>query len=92
MINMNFTMAQAKRDFVRGYIIEAEIKWLGLGLGYGLVLTHRIVDITVGNLDARGFLVDAKQHQPRQFKTADACIQAAKQIGFLAKNLRIEGC
>jgi hypothetical protein len=84
-------MAQAKRDFVRGYIREAEIKWLGLGLGYGLMLTHRIADKTIGNLDASGFLIDAKKHQPRQFKTADACIQAAKQIGFQASSLKIEG-
>lgn len=81
---MDYTMAQAKRDFTRGFLASAEIKWLGLGNGYGLIVTSKL------GMDGSGFLIDAKQHQPRQFKTADACIQAAKQIGFQASSLRIE--
>lgn len=82
----DFTMAQAKRDFARGFLDSAEIKWLGLGNGYGLILTSKL------GMDGTGFLIDAKQHQPRRFKTADACIEAAKQIGFRASSLKIEGC
>lgn len=82
---MDYTMAQAKRDFERGFLASAEIKWLGLGNGYGLIVTSKL------GMDDSGFLIDAKKHQPRQFKTADACIEAAKQIGFRAANLMIEG-
>jgi len=80
-----FTMAQAKRDSARGLLVGAEIRWMGLGVGYGLWL-----DSILGARES-GFLVDAKRREPRRFRTADACIKAAREIGFEAEMLKVQG-
>lgn len=74
------TMAEAKRDFKGAY----------------LKAFYVLPDLVPGcwNLDIedingrRGFLVDARGKEPRSFKTADAAIAAAKEIGFDVKGLR----
>ena len=74
------TMAEAKRDFKAAYL-----------RGF-----YVLPDIVPGcwNLDIedingrRGFLVDARGRKPRSFKTADAAIAAACEIGFECKGLR----
>jgi len=80
-----FTMAEAKRDFARGALSGAEMRWMGLGVGYALWLTCRLWP------DESGFLVDAKRREPRRFRTADACIKAAREIGFEAEMLKVQG-
>ena len=80
-----FTMARAKRDFSRGLFVGAEIRWMGLGVGYGLWLNS-----ILGAVES-GFLVDAKRREPRRFRTADACIKAFREIGFDLRALKVEG-
>jgi hypothetical protein len=82
---MQWTMAQAKRDFARGVLASAEIKWFGLGMGYGLLLTSKLAG------EGSGLLVDARGRKPRQFRTADAVIVTAREIGFMPWSLKIEG-
>lgn len=75
------TMAEAKRDFQGAYLRTFYV----------------LADLEPGcwNLDLedingrRGFLVDARTRQPRSFKTADAAITAANEIGFEVKALAL---
>jgi len=74
------TMSEAKRDFEAAY----------------LKAFYVLPDLEPGswNLDLedingrRGFLVDARSRQARIFKTSDAAIAAAREIGFQVKGLR----
>lgn len=70
----DYTMAQAKRDFERGYITGAVlVAPLPLDGGWWVMIE------AVGG---GGPLVDAKTKQVRYFKTSDAAISAVHQIGF----------
>ena len=71
------TMAQAKRDFQLGYLTAYQVKRWDLASG-GCPGWF----VWLGQGNAAGWLVDARSHDPRQFKTLDAAIQALEQIGF----------
>ena len=74
------TMAQAKRDYSVGYLTEYQIKrWGDFGTGWFVWL---------GRGNAAGWLEEARQHEPRQFRTLDAAVQALEQIGFKVESLR----
>lgn len=78
-------MAQAKRDFEIGYLVDFELERYPLDAGW-------VVKLATGNLgggsSTRGSLVDARTKQPRQFKTLDAAISALEQVGFKVEGLR----
>lgn len=74
------TVAHAKRNFEFG------------------VLNGFSVDATLGGwlvvLDQAGYsirlpLLDARNHEPRVFKTFDAAVAAAHSIGFTVNSLRL---
>jgi hypothetical protein len=69
----SWTMAEAKRDFkmghLKGFTLEREV----MGDGWYLTLKHG------GGV---GPLVDAREKQPRMFRSLDAAIAAAEQVGF----------
>lgn len=74
----DYTMAQAKRDFERGYITGAAlVAPLPLEGGWWV-----IIESSGGFQPGGSPLVDAKTKQVRYFKTADAAISAIHQIGF----------
>lgn len=73
------TVAHAKRNFEFG------------------VLKGFSIDVTIGGwlvvLDQAGYsirlpLLDARNHQPRVFKTLDAAVSAAASVGFNVDSLR----
>lgn len=82
---MDFTMAQAKRDYQRGFLKGWEIVEYGAVLGVKGAWFIK-VESTLG-MDGIGFLVDAHGHEPRQFKTLDGALAALRQIGFQAKRI-----
>lgn len=74
----DYTMANARRDFERGYISGASLVAPLPSEGGWWVMVEA---------DGRfagdgGPLVDAKTKRVRYFKTADAAISAVHQIGF----------
>lgn len=73
----DYTMAQAKRDFDRGYLLGFELQRVPMGAGWGLNLFEKGDGLRIGHQ-----LVDARTKRVRFFKTADAAIRAAEQIGF----------
>jgi hypothetical protein len=74
----DYTMAQAKRDFQRGYITGASLVAPLPSEGGWWVIVE-----SSGGLEPGGSpLVDARTKQVRYFKTADAAINALHQIGF----------
>ena len=74
------TMAEAKRAFQAAYL-------KGFYILPDLVPGSWNLDIEDIN-NRRGFLVDARNREPRSFKTFDAAIAAAKEIGFNVKGFR----
>jgi hypothetical protein len=68
-----WTMAQAKRDFMIGYLESYEIERAFIGQGW-------VVRFKGGT--NRGPLVDARSHEARIFKTLDAAVVAIEQVGF----------
>lgn len=76
-----WTMAQAKRDFEIGYLSGVRF-WRSIADGEPWT-----VGLEGGS--ARGHLVDARSKQVREFKTLDAAIRAAEEIGFEVKALTI---
>jgi hypothetical protein len=83
----DYTMAQAKRDFERGFLKGFEILYLDGRLftntptGYSITIESKL------GMDGIGRLVDAKTKQERVFKTLDAAVSALRQIGFSAHRL-----
>lgn len=75
------TMAQAKLDFERGLVSGFEIERNVMGPGWRLIVEFK-------QLNYNGYLLDAHRKQPRVFKTLDAVISAAEQIGFQVVRLR----
>lgn len=84
---MDYTMAQAKRDFTRGFLKQFELQYLppvmGMGGGWHVALWSGL------GMDSWGVLVDARSKQTRSFATADAAIRAVRQIGFEASRLSV---
>lgn len=82
---MDYTMAQAKLDFERGFIFEAKIHApLDLDRGEGSGWT---VYLDAGQWGG-GMLVDARTRSVRTFKTVDSAVRAVRSIGFAAVSLR----
>lgn len=77
---MQWTMAQAKRDFAAGYLQGFELANLGPMLKAWVVRLD-------GNAGT-GELVDARSKEPREFKTLDAAVRAAEEVGFRVHVLR----
>jgi len=79
---MTFTMAQAKRDFARGYLRGANIvRGIEPGKWNVFLLTDQVI--------AKGFLVDARAGAPREFLTVGAAVSALEQIGFEVELLAV---
>lgn len=72
---MDYTMAQAKRDFKRGFVRGASLVAPLPSEGGWWVLIN-------DNGMFGGPLVDARSGEIRFFKTTDAAISALHQIGF----------
>ena len=71
-----FTMAQAKRDFEYGLLLEFGFeRCVVLEGGWNVLLRGKV---------AHGPLVDARTKQPRVFRTCDAAVSAVEQVGFKA--------
>lgn len=75
---MDWTSAQAKRDFAIGYLTDFSITRACLAEGWSLLLRGGM---------ARGHLVDAHDKQPRVFKTLDAAVRELERIGFKVEGL-----
>lgn len=75
MAAQEWTMAQAKRDFENGHLVGVEFATAFGEPGWCLILTG-------SGLAGRGGLVDARSHKTRVFKTLDAAVSAAREIGF----------
>lgn len=73
-------MAQAKRDFRNGLITGADI--LKAPMSEVWVIKFR----TKGP-DKEGWLIDAKRHEARQFKTLDAAFAAVLEVGLKPEGL-----
>lgn len=91
----NYTMAQAKRDFERGLLVGFEVRFISSKTPYGTteqgwILTLEASKTVEGYLGFLGDLVDARSKEERVFKTLDAAISAARQIGFIAGRLTYE--
>lgn len=79
----DYTMAQAKRDYDRGMILEAKII-----PPHDLIENGWHVYLDAGQW-GDGCLVDARSRAVRFFKTADSAIKAIQQIGFKVAVLRV---
>lgn len=80
-IMSDFTMAQAKRDFEHGYIKDWSIERFPIA-GPGWFVMFRSMS---GNI--LGWLIDAREKQPRQFKTLDAAVSSIEEVGFKVEKL-----
>lgn len=76
---VDWTMAQAKRDFGIGYLTGFQFERVALGSGLWLV--------RLSGGTARGVLVDARSKTWREFKSLDAAVAAVEQIGFRVDGL-----
>ncbi|WP_038498141.1 hypothetical protein [Janthinobacterium agaricidamnosum] len=82
---LNWTMAEAKRDFERGTFTAFEI------------YDSTLMDVPTWSISLRGpvstksagVLVDARTKTERKFRTLDAAVAALRAIGF--KAARLEG-
>lgn len=70
---MNWTLAQAKRDFSIGYLTEFSVSRSPMVEGWHVRLKGGT---------AQGFLVDAHDKEPRTFKTLDAAVRTLETMGF----------
>lgn len=75
----SITMAQAKRDFQIGYLTTFDIEAVPMSQSEWCLI------LKGGSL--RAVLHDAKGKAPRHFKTLDAVIAAATDIGFKVQGL-----
>jgi len=71
------TMAQAKRDFDLGYLDRFELKRWDLTTG-----KRGGWFIWLGRGNVASWLIDARDHEARQFKSLDSAVAALEQIGF----------
>jgi hypothetical protein len=77
---MQWTMANAKRDFAAGYLS-----------GFELASLRPLVSVWIVRLQGpagAGALVDARSKEAREFKTLDAAVRAIEEIGFQVNALR----
>lgn len=70
---MNHTLATAKRDFEVGFLKYWRAEKSPLGDGWNLFL---------GAGALSGYLCDARNKQPRIFKSADGLLSTVESIGF----------
>ncbi len=75
---VDWTMAQAKRDFENGLFRAFRIDRTMAGWSVALQGSGKI---------GEGWLLDARLKQPRNFKTLDASVAALTQIGFQVDSL-----
>lgn len=79
-----WTMAQAKRDFGLGLLRSFELHWW----------IDAWVVFLVSSVPVAGFsapLLDARTESPRRFKTADAAVRSAQEVGFRVSVLMLKG-
>lgn len=74
----SWTMDLAKRDFKIGYLEGFHIERAPMLPGWHLILKGGT---------RRGPLVDAREEQPRLFKTLDAAVAVLERIGFRVESL-----
>lgn len=72
-----YSMAQAKRAFEMGYLRLVEVKRWDLTTG-----GRGGWFVWLGRGNAAGWLVDARDKEPRMFKSLDAAVSALEQVGF----------
>lgn len=70
-----WTIEQAKRDFSMGYLSGYSLHRFQLENSYWLVYL-------IDDHKAEGPLVDARNREPRRFKTLDSAVNAIEQCGF----------
>lgn len=70
---MEWTLAQAKREFALGLIVSYDLERAILGAGWHLMLR------TASDV---GYLVDARDKSPRLFKSLDSAVSAVEAVGF----------
>lgn len=75
---MNYTMAQAKRDFQAGYIKGCNIDFIA---GVWVIF----IRANAGT----GFLVDARTKENRTFKSLDSAMRSLSDIGFRVVSLHV---
>lgn len=73
-MNSDITMAQAKRDFRNGLILGADV----LQAPMSKVWCIRFKTKGLGE----AWLIDAKRHEGREFKTLDAAFAAVLEVGL----------
>lgn len=77
------SMAQAKRDFARGFLVGGIVESRG-GFMVPAQWYIRFVFASDTLGGGPGYLVDARSGHPRGFKTFDAAVSALRQIGLAA--------
>lgn len=77
----DLTTADAKRDFQRGLLRGVEIERSPMNDTWEL----KILDQSTGDW---GYLLAAHPREVRRFRTLDAVISAAEQIGFRIRSLK----
>lgn len=82
MNNRTWTIAEAKRDFARGLLSAFEITADPMQPGQWFLV------LKAPKLGEEGVLLAAYPRQVRVFKTADAAVHAAQQIGFTVHALK----
>ena len=83
MADKSWTMAQAKRDFENGFLVGVEFVPAFGEPGWCFILTG-------AGTAGRGRFVDARNHETRVFKTLDAAVSAAREIGFQVQGLTLK--
>lgn len=68
-------MAQAKRDFHNGLITGADILQAPMSAVW-------VIRFRTKGPDKEAWLIDAKRHEARQFKTLDAAFAAVLDVGL----------
>lgn len=76
------TVAHAKRNFEFGFLVGARLD--RAPDGWICLLSQKGYSIDL-------FLLDARNHAPRVFKTLDAAISTVESIGFRVKRLEVRG-
>ena len=79
MTEILYTMATAKEHFHLGLLSGFGIERLPMGGGWSVLLESRKTSTRP--------LLDARQKQPRVFKTLDAAVSAVEEIGFKVEML-----
>lgn len=79
-----YTMAQAKRDFERGYIIGANVvRSFTPGIWN--------VWLKAEGVGGNGYLVDARRGEMREFRSLDSAVAALEGVGVKVEGLMVIG-